>query len=118
MEKELTCIVCPMGCRISARMGEDGKVTDIAGNSCPRGATYVEAELTHPERTLTTTVRVDNRPGIFLPVKTKKPISKEKLMDAMAILHNTAAHAPIAVGDVILPDLFGEADIVATGAVE
>ncbi len=118
MEKELTCIVCPIGCRLRAELNEKGKVESVSGNTCPRGAAYAHDELTHPTRTLTTTVKIENRAGVMLPVKTDKPISKEKLMEAMEILRTTKASAPIKVGDILLPDLFGEANVIATATVE
>ena len=118
MKKELTCIVCPIGCHLSAELNESGEVISVSGNTCPRGAAYARDELTHPTRTLTTTVKIANRAGVMLPVKTDKPISKEKLMEAMEILRTTKASAPIQVGDVLLPDLFGEANVVATATVD
>lgn len=113
-ERELTCIVCPMGCRIRVTQDDSGAVTEVSGNSCPRGAAYAKNEVTHPTRTLTTTVRIKNRPGRVLPVKTACPIAKENLLPAMKILKGTEAEAPIRIGDVVLPALFGEADVVAT----
>ena len=35
-KKELTCIGCPVGCTVTVTM-QDGTVTDITGNTCPRG---------------------------------------------------------------------------------
>lgn len=118
MEKELTCIVCPIGCRLRAELNKAGEVVSVSGNTCPRGVAYARDELTHPTRTLTTTVKVENRTGVMLPVKTDKPISKEKLMAAMAALRDVAAKAPITVGDIVLADLFGEANVVATATLE
>ena len=54
--KELICIVCPRGCHLRVDEANDYAVT---GNSCPRGAAYGRAELTHPTRVLTSTVRID-----------------------------------------------------------
>lgn len=77
-KKEMICINCPIGCTVTAEKTADGfKVT---GNTCPRGEKYAIAELTHPTRTLTTTVKVANREGVYLPVKTSAPISKEKAL--------------------------------------
>ena len=33
--RELTCIGCPMGCQLTAVL-EDGQVTRVTGNTCPR----------------------------------------------------------------------------------
>ena len=117
-KKELTCIVCPIGCRLSAELNENGSVTAVTGNTCPRGKAYAIAELTHPTRTLTTTVRIANRQGRMLAVKSRAPISKERLMEAMDILSKTEAEAPVCIGDVILENLFGEADIIAPECVD
>ena len=114
MKKELTCIVCPMGCRLSVALDECGLPTAVEGNRCPRGAAYAKDELTHPTRTLTSTVRLANRTGRMLSVKTNRPISKGKLFEAMEVLRTVAVPAPVKIGDVIVADLFGEADVVAT----
>ena len=115
-KKEMICINCPIGCTVTAEKTADGfKVT---GNTCPRGEKYAIAELTHPTRTLTTTVKVANREGIYLPVKTSAPISKEKLFEAMKELSKVTVNAPIAQGDVVFPAVCGESDIIATGSVK
>ena len=117
MEKiEMICINCPLGCALTVeREGDNFKVY---GNTCPRGEKYAVNELTHPVRTLTTTVAVANREGAYLPVKTAKPISKGKLFEAMAIVNSTKAIAPIKIGDVIIENMLGEADLVAAADVE
>ena len=51
--KDLVCIVCPRGCRLTVDEAQDYKVT---GNGCPRGAEYGRTELQNPTRTRTTTV--------------------------------------------------------------
>ncbi len=117
MEKiEMICINCPLGCALTVeRNGDDFKVS---GNTCPRGAKYAVEELTHPVRTLTTTVALANREGKYVNVKTSKPISKEKLFEAMAIVNATKAVAPIKIGDVIVENMLGEADLVAAADVD
>ena len=58
--RELTCIGCPMGCQLTATL-EDGVVTTVTGNTCPRGDAYARKECIHPARTVTGTVRVLGR---------------------------------------------------------
>ena len=116
-QRELICIVCPMGCALSAEIDADGAVTRVTGNTCPRGAAYAKAEVMHPTRTLTTTVRVAGR-ATPLPVKTSAPISKERMMEAMALLREVEVQAPVRIGDVVLPALLGEADLVATADIQ
>jgi CxxC motif-containing protein len=118
MKKELICIVCPIGCHMTAELDKEGHVLSVAGNTCPRGKAYAEAELTHPTRTLTTTVTVANRPGCMLPVKTAAPISKNKLLDAMDVIRTLKVNAPVESGAIVLADLLGETDLIATGSIE
>ena len=118
MKKELICIVCPIGCHMTAELDDNGRMLSVTGNTCPRGKAYAEAELTHPTRTLTTTVTVANRPGCMLPVKTAAPISKEKMLTAMDVIRTLQVNAPIASGTVILADLLGESDLIAAGSIE
>lgn len=117
MEKfEMICINCPLGCSLTAV--KDGDSITVTGNTCPRGEKYAISELTHPTRTLTTTVKVANREGKYIAVKSKNPISKGKLFDAMKEINAVTVNAPVNAGDVIIPDIFGEADIIATSSIE
>ena len=117
MEKiEMICINCPLGCALTVE--RDGDNFKVSGNTCPRGEKYAINELTHPVRTLTTTVAVANREGAYHPVKTAKPISKSKLFEAMALVNSTKAVAPVKIGDIIFENMLGEADLVAASDVE
>lgn len=114
MERNLTCIVCPIGCDIKVDFC-DGKVISVVGNTCPRGKAYAESEVTNPVRTVTTTVKTQC--GKVVPVKTLTPIAKEKIFEAMKIINNAKPCLPICAGDVIIEDVFG-AKLVATQSVE
>lgn len=114
MKRELTCIVCPIGCQLSVEL-EEGKVLAVTGNTCPRGKTYAETECIAPMRTLTTTVRCKG--GKLLPVKTDRPIPKERLFEAMNLVNAAHPVLPIRRGDVIIKDVCGAA-LVATGNLE
>lgn len=46
--RELTCIICPKGCALKAKLDENGKVLRVTGNTCKRGAEYAENECTNP----------------------------------------------------------------------
>lgn len=111
---ELTCIVCPIGCTLTAVQDENGAIASVTGNTCPRGKVYAENELLHPVRTLTTTVAVKGQ-SKPLPVKTDKPIPKDKLFAAMQIVNSLCADVPVRIGDVLYTDLFG-ANLVATAS--
>ncbi len=115
MTKEFVCIVCPRGCRLTADIC--GEQVSVKGNTCPRGEVYAVNEALHPMRTVTATMRVANRENIMVPVKTAAPIPKEQMMALMAALRAQTVRAPIAIGQVLLSDLFGT-DIVATEQID
>ena len=64
-------------------------------------------------RTVTSTVRVENREDTMVSVKTAAPIPKEVIFTVMARIRAARVNAPVKIGDVILPDVFGT-QIVAT----
>ncbi len=103
MTRELTCIICPMGCMMTAEI-ENGKVVGVTGNTCPRGKIYATNECTNPTRTITTTVRCKS--GELLPVKTSSPVPKDKIKEAMKIINKLSPVLPISIGDVIIEDVF------------
>ncbi len=112
MERNLTCIVCPLGCNI--KVDFDGKlIKSIEGNTCPRGAKYAESECINPTRTVTTTVLCSN--GDVLPVKTNNPIPKNMIFECMKEINNCRIVLPIHVGDVIIKNVLETGvDVVAT----
>ena len=115
MKRNLTCIICPRGCALTAEITADGVA--VTGNACPKGQEYAINECTNPVRTVTATVRVSNRYNTMASVKTVTPVAKDRMMEVMAILRNTKIEAPVKIGDVILTDVCGS-DIVITKAVD
>lgn len=108
--RELVCIVCPRGCHM--KVDDDLNVT---GNFCPRGADYAKAELTHPTRVVTSTVRIEGGTYRRVPVKTSAPIPKELIPELMAAIATVKAVAPVHVGQVLVPDILHTgADLVVT----
>ena len=101
----LNCILCPNGCRL--RYESDGS---ISGNRCKRGEEYAIQERTAPMRTLTLTLRTES--GALVPVRTDRPIPREKLLNAAAQLQTLVLpERDIACGEVLLHDLMGAAVI-------
>ena len=118
MKKEIICTVCPRGCHITVE-GEGEKILSMEGYGCKRGTEYAAAEFAHPVRILTTTVKLDGQDNNLLPVRSNKPIPKEKLFDCMAVIRATTVKTPVTQHDVIIKDICGcGADIVATKSVE
>ena len=116
MKRDLICIVCPRGCSMQVEL-EDKKVISVTGNACKRGEKYAIDECTNPVRTVTATVRVENRADTMLSVKTEAPVPKGKMMDVMAVLRGMTVSAPIAMGTVIVSDILGT-KIIATQKVD
>lgn len=114
MKRNLTCIVCPMGCQLEVEL-QDGKVTAVTGNTCKRGEAYGISECTAPTRTLTTTVRVSGGSEPLVSVKTAAPIPKELLFDAMKELRKVTVPAPVKLGQVVLENLCGTGVGVVAG---
>lgn len=110
MKRELTCIVCPIGCQINVTE-KDGKL-EITGNSCPRGAEYAKNECTNPTRVVTSTMLTKN--GLPRPVKTDRPIPKSKIFDCMKIINSSVLDDGAKIGDIAVKDVFGS-NIVVSG---
>ena len=116
--RTLTCIGCPLGCALKVEM-ENGDVKSVSGNTCKRGDTYARKEVTHPTRTVTSTVRVLNGTIAMVSVKTEQDIPKEKIMDIMESIAEVKVEAPVKIGDIVLADAAGTGiNIVATKDVE
>lgn len=115
MKREMVCIVCPNGCHLTVEGAERPETAVITGNTCPRGAAFAKAELTHPTRSLTTTVRTANAALCVLPVRTDGELPKERLADAMRALSAVTVTAPVRCGDVVVKNLLGTGvDVIAT----
>lgn len=110
--KELICIVCPKGCHLKVDENQNYKVT---GNSCPRGAEYGAKELTHPTRTITSTVKITNAALPRVSVKTNRDVDKQLIWDIMKCLDEVCVEAPVHRGDVVVENICDSgADIVIT----
>jgi len=111
-ERLITCINCPVGCRVSVKM-EGGEILSVTGNTCPRGDKYARQEVVMPMRMVTAVVPLsDGRP---LSVKTRTPIPKKDIAACMKALSETKISAPVKAGDVVCADVCGTGvDVIAT----
>lgn len=100
MIKKMTCIDCPQGCQLQLTI-EEGKVLSVAGNRCKKGITYAKQEVENPMRTLTSSVITENLPVKMAPVKTSRPIPKEKLLEGMAEVKKIRLKKPVKAGEII-----------------
>lgn len=108
--KELICINCPRGCRLTV---DDS--FNVSGNFCPRGEKYAKDELTHPVRTLTSTIKIINSEESRAPVKSNKPLPKELIFKAMDEINKVTLSAPLKIGDIAIKNIFNlDIDIIIT----
>ena len=116
MNKHMICIACPRGCPLQVETAENGDVLSVCGNACKRGVAYAHAELTHPVRQVTTTVRVKGGDCLLVPVRSSKPIPKSKVLETVRLLHGIKLTAPVNSGDVAVKNILGTGvDIIVTG---
>lgn len=114
MKQEMICIGCPMGCYLTVDY-TGPKINGVSGNRCKVGLQYAKKELSNPQRTLTTTIKVKNGQLNLVSVKTNKPLPKNRLFKAMALLSKVEVEAPIRIGDIIKQNILDTGiDIVAT----
>jgi len=99
---ELICVVCPRSCHLVA---DDD--LNITGNNCERGEAYAKKELEHPVRTVTSTVRISGAALCRCPVRTRSPIPKSLIFDAMQLLDSIDLTAPVEEGFVVIEDICG-----------
>lgn len=116
--RDLTCIGCPLGCGVTVTM-ENNEVTQVTGNTCPRGDAYARKEVTNPTRIVTSTVRVSGGKAAMVSCKTKEDIPKDKIFAVTQALKNVTVLAPVGIGDVLARNVADTGvDIVATKSVE
>ena len=104
MEELITCINCPVGCRMKVTISEDRQVIAVEGNTCPRGEKYAKQECTMPLRMITAVIPVENF-DTPLSVKTANPIPKKLIPNVMEELKKVRVNLPVQLGQVIVPDV-------------
>lgn len=116
--RELVCINCPLGCGLTVTL-DQGKVLKVEGNTCPKGKSYGEKEVTAPTRILTSSVKVTGGNMPVVSVKTASDIPKKKVKECAAELAHIVVKAPVRIGDVVLHDICHTGvDLVATRNVQ
>jgi len=105
MERNLVCILCPMGCRL--RITGTPEALEVSGHTCKKGIAYAHDEITNPVRTICTTVKIKGGIHNVIPVKTDKPIPDKYKLEAVKALNGIVVTSPVRMGDIIISDLFG-----------
>ena len=113
MKRSMTCIECPKGCRLEIE-ADGARLISLSGHECTRGSLYARQEIEAPVRTLTTSILTRGLELKMLPVRTSKPIPKEKLFEAMVAVKLITLTTPVKAGAVVAADFLGlGADLVA-----
>lgn len=102
---DIRCIICPTGCLVHVER-VNGELI-IEGHSCTRGEEYARVEFISPKRILTTTMRVENGFLPLIPVRSDKPIPKDRLEETLKLIAKAQTTAPIKMGDTLLENVLG-----------
>ncbi|MCL2210041.1 MAG: DUF1667 domain-containing protein [Treponema sp.] len=114
-KREVTCITCPIGCRILSEFSGDEFI--CIGNKCRKGKEFAFTEQMSPVRTLTTTVRTSFPYMPVLSVKTKGEVPKEKIFPIMRELSCIMITGKIIIGETVVENILNTGcDIIATGS--
>lgn len=111
--KDIRCIVCPTGCLVHVE-NINGELI-IEGHSCKRGEEYAKEEFIAPKRILTTTLQVENAFLPLIPVRSDKPIPKDRLQETLKVIAIAKTKAPIKMGDILIEKVLGlDINIIAS----
>ncbi len=113
-EKQITCIVCPIGCNILVK--KDGSTVKIVdGNKCKRGIDYARSEALDPRRMLTSSVLVIDGEWPLVSVKSSQPVPKDLVFSVLRAIKQEKIKAPVQLGQVIIKNVANtDIDIIAT----
>ena len=117
-DKEITCIVCPIGCKIQVKT--DGKHLEICvGQKCKKGIEYARSEALDPRRMLTSSILVKNGEWPLVSVKSSKPIPKNKVFDVLKEIKKSSIKAPVSLGQTVIKNVSGtKIDIITTKSIK
>lgn len=114
MNKELTCIICPIGCNLKINQIDDGCSYIIKGYKCKKGKIFAEEEVIDPRRIITTTIKIDSKKLNRLPVKTSKPVPKNEILNFVKEIKKIKTGPAIRMGDILSRNIFNSGvDIIS-----
>ncbi len=117
-DQEMTCITCPMGCRLSIKRISESEIA-VSGNKCMRGEQYAKEEILFPRRVVTATCAVAGRTGIDgpgrVPVRSSAAFPKERVNELLAEIYRKEIALPVERGHVVIADALGLGiDVIVT----
>ena len=92
--KDIRCIICPTGCLVHVE-NINGELI-IEGHSCKRGEVYAKDEFIAPK---------ENGFLPLVPVRSDKPIPKDKLIETLKEIAKSQPNAPIKMGDILIENV-------------
>lgn len=117
-EKEITCIVCPIGCKILVKKDE-ANVKIVDGNKCKRGVEYARSEALDPRRMLTSSILVLGGEWPLVSVKSTQPVPKKYLFSVLSEIKKAKVLAPVRLGQVLIKNIsHTNIDIIATKTIK
>ncbi|HAX50880.1 DUF1667 domain-containing protein [Muricomes intestini] len=118
MLKELTCIMCPIGCDLEIEV-TDKEIISITGNNCPKGRDYAWQEITNPMRNIATSLLVNGGDQPLVSIRLDQPIEKDKIFKVMSEIKKVQVNAPVKIGSVLIEDIASTgSNIIATKNVQ
>jgi len=99
--REMTCISCPIGCRLSLYTDQNDELV-VKGNKCPRGKEYATEEYFAPKRVVTATAHTQSPEFPRVPVRTDRSLPKEQIDNLLKQVYSLDIPVPIRRGQVIL----------------
>ena len=117
MKESLICLRCPLGCPLEAE--HDGRcLVAVSGQRCKKGVEHAEREIFHPERIVTTTVRLEGAAFPLLPVRTRGAVPRERTFAVVEAASRLTVRAPVRLGQVLIAGVAGTGvDLVASCSV-
>jgi CxxC motif-containing protein len=117
-DDELTCIVCPIGCRMTVDRTADGQIA-VSGNRCKRGAAYAQEEFQDPRRVVTGTCAISGADAARLPVRSTNGVPVDQVSVFLRAMYELRFSAPVKRGDLLATDLGSTGiDLIATMTAE
>lgn len=98
--REMVCIVCPVGCRLTVT--SEGDTVSVSGNRCPRGEVYGKEELLAPKRVITATCTIRSHAHPRLPVKTDAPLPFEHIEELIEEIYRLEIQPPVRRGQILI----------------
>jgi CxxC motif-containing protein len=115
--KDMVCFICPQSCLLSVQ--ETGGEIRVENNRCHRGTEFAAKELGDPERTLTSTMRVNNGILPLVSIRSENPVKKAELKDLVKYFDGITVDAPVSSGQRLFSNIGkNKVNIIATWSVE